>query len=210
MKLPKSWKEITIKQFVECQGILLDTNVDIIEREVMYLSTLSGETIDTIESLPLNKIKEYVKAMEFLKTLPEGKDWEKLPKYFRLKGRTFYFDYDITKIRGGQYVDFMSFMKQDTVSNMHNLLACVCVPSRFILFKGKYDGERHRETAQLFYERMTMDIAYPIVVFFCKVFQHLIPSIHSLVENQLTTLNLEMEKLIQEREMNLQNTGDGC
>jgi hypothetical protein len=51
----------------------------------------------------------------------------------------------------------------------------------------KYNGDKHKEIADLFYNQMKISTAYPIMLFFCKYYE-------ALVTNMLTYLGAEAEK----------------
>lgn len=187
MKLPKSWNDITIKNFVESYDILLDNTYDIIEKNLYLLSVLSGEPVSYFESLPISKLKEAVARVQFLNDLKSINT--KLPVTFNLGNRIFDVTHDPRKLIGGQYIDLMNILSQchsqkDINDQMHNLLAVICVPRRGLVFKGRYNGSRHKEVADLFYARLTMNIAYPVALFFCNLWEYLMPAIKTCLEEE--------------------------
>lgn len=187
MKLPSSWKEITIKNFVEAYDILLDTNYDIIDKNLHLLSALSGQPFSYYETLPLVKLKQAISQVQFMNDLKSIDT--RLPLSFII-GKTVYdVVHDPSKLSGGQYIDLMNILSQCSTQkeineHIHDLLAVICVPRRFIFFKGKYDGAQHKEVAELFYHKLTMNVAYPVALFFCKLWEHLTPTIKTYLESE--------------------------
>lgn len=197
MNLPKGWKDITIKSFVEAYDILHDVNYDIIDKNLRLMAALSDEPVAYFEALPLSRLKQAIAKVQFLNDLSSINS--PLPLTFSI-GKCIY---DVThhpaKLSSGQYIDLMNILSQCSTQKeinerMHDLLAVICIPRRYLFFKGKYNGAKHRETAEIFYHRLTMNIAYPIALFFCRFWAHLIPVIKISLELEMNEIQEMMNQ----------------
>lgn len=182
---------------MEAYDILHDVNCDIIDKNLRLLSLLSGEPVNYFESLPFHKLKQAIAKVQFLNDLNSINC--RLPLTFSIGKRIYDVVHHPAKLSSGQYIDLMNILSQcntqkDINERMHDLLAVICIPRRCLFFKGKYNGALHKQTAELFYQRLTMDIAYPIALFFCRFWEHLIPAIKTCLESEKNELQEMMEK----------------
>ena len=69
MKVAKSWKEVTIKQFQEVYLILMEQDLEPLDRNIHLISALSVKNFEEVESLPFSEFKRLVKQTEFLHSL---------------------------------------------------------------------------------------------------------------------------------------------
>jgi len=171
MNLPKSYADITISQYLKIYTLTKRIK-DPMELGMNLLATLKGVSYKEIENLPVSKILAENKQLEFLNELPADK---KIRMSFRLNRKIYkaiLFHKDMT---AGQFIDFSSVCKdvpkEDSIYHIHELIACMCVRRQWQwkipFWKWVYDG--YEDTAQLFYDNMTMNVAYPYFLFFCNV-----------------------------------------
>lgn len=165
---------------------------DPIDRNVRLLAEISGKSVDEIESLPITELKAKLKYLSNLETLDEV---GKVRMKFKVKNKWFKVIWKTQELTSAQYIDVSHFTKeQDKILyNIHNILAAICVPMKWGLIEQKYDGANHKEIADLLYNHMTIQQAYPIMLFFCKYFEE-------LDNNILTYLVQEGEKTLKEAE----------
>ena len=92
---------------------------------------------------------------------------------------------------GAQFIDYSSICKDipkdELIYHIHELLGCFCVHK-------KYEG--YNETAEIFHDKMTMDIAYPYYVFFCKVLTGLQPDMENYLISKAKEQMRQVRKLI--------------
>lgn len=177
MKLPKSWGEVTIEQYLKVHTIV-KTIADPIERGIHIIAALSGSTFKEVEQLKVAQLNGYVAQLHFLSELPT----ERLPLQFKLGGKRYkalIFQHEMT---AAQFIDYSSVCRQaqspeDLVYQMHKLLGCFCIPGKrkFWLAPYTYIYDGYDKEAELFYKRMPMTIAYPFYIFFCNVWLSLLP-----------------------------------
>jgi hypothetical protein len=207
MKLPSSWKQITIKQYLEIDTIIKDTSLELVERYIQILAAISGQSTDYFESIPIRKLKEYIRKLDFLSHPEEIKT--KIPSSFWLKGRRYSVSWRVTTLTGGQYIDLNVFTKdKDAITaNLHNIMAVLCLPRKWWVFKSKYNGQQHKDRAALFYDNLSMAIAYPLAVFFCNLSVKLMPHIVLYLEEQESQIRKTMTT--GEAMTDIMSNGDG-
>lgn len=189
----RSWSDVTIKQYILSSDIINNKELDPLEREIELLCLFSGKTLPEVDQMTAEDFNKAIRSLAFLSDFNIK---EKVKKDFIINGQSFQFNLLINKHLTGQYVDYNYFLKgtyEDAVKNMHNLLAVVAQP----VVKGKvlpYDGTKHSEVAKLFYDYLTMDIAYPVFVFFCQVWRNLTPYIQTFLESEAKKMMKTLHK----------------
>ena len=195
-----NYNQLTIKQFLNCKRIS-ELEADPIDRNVRLLAEITGKEVDEIESLPIGELKEQLKKLGAIETLvPETK----IKMKFKVKGQRFTCIWEQQKLTSAQYIDVCHFTKNQSeiIYNIHNILAAICVKRTWYGKQLKYDGKYHKEVADLFYTQMTIEQAYPIMLFFCKFYE-------ALGTNIATYLLEETEKLKKEAEVIFGKSTDG-
>lgn len=207
MRLPNSFSQITIAQFLELQNILADNSKQWLDKYIEALSFLTGKPQDHFLDMPLEELKGRIQAISFIgkpESIPQ-----RLRTFYIIKGRVFVLrPLTARQMNAGQYIDWMEIAKTgegEYEYQMHKLLACVLVPFRFFR-RTRYDGAKHAETAEYLLNNMSIADAYPIMLFFSMAFQESITATVDYLSLQLTKIQTEMEDL---REKHLANTGGG-
>ena len=209
MKLPQSHADITIRQYID----LLDSEISedeqdemkILNATIRKLEILTGLKREDILKLTQDEVVEIFKGLTWLSKMPT--DMKGL--IFYCDGRRFRVEPNANKLSGGQYMSAMQLLKQldkdeHTVRrNIHLLIANICVEETYKWSKLKWvKADSHIvEVAELFLEKLTMDIVNPIAVFFCKLSKLLTPIIK---DYSIRKAN----KILKEVEADLKN-GDG-
>jgi hypothetical protein len=158
---------------------------------------VTGQSEDDILRMKRKDFIELIKELHFLSDLcPINRKW---PKYFSLRGRIFKPLQRVEDLTGGQYADLSTFCRnaEDIIPNLHKILAVLCLPVKWGRVK-EYDGRKHKELSEFFYRHLTIDIAYPMAFFFCKVWESLMPDIAQVLEKEaqsLTTMIREAKTL---------------
>jgi hypothetical protein len=148
---------ITIKKFLEIQAIL-KLESDVLDREMKILAVVYNKTFDEIQAMPITKLKSAVIA-----TAPLLTDFKtSFPKTFRIDGIKYQIETNFSKVTGGQYVDIKTLDSDGGLSQIHILCAIMCRPVK----EKSYDGEKVPARAELFYEKLDINIAHPLMVFF--------------------------------------------
>ena len=177
LKLPSGWHQVSIEKFLKYNTICQRKWEDPLDLEINLLSCFSGATTTEIEKLKTPEILKEIKRLDFLKELPQTK----IHYAFKLNGNTYKVAYQMQDMTGGQFMNFSDILKgvkpEDYIYQMHELIATMCIKKEKGLFFengisfSKYEYKGYKENADEFYKHMSIDIAYPYYVFFCKVME---------------------------------------
>lgn len=188
-----NYNQLTIKKFLNCKRIS-EMEADQIDRNVRLLAEITGKEVDEVESMPINELKEQLKKLGAVETLaPEAK----VKMKFKIKGKRFTCIWQSQYLTAAQYIDVCHFTKNqsDIIYNIHNILAAICVQRTWYGKQLKYDGAKHKEIADLFYNHMTIEQAYPIMLFFCKYLEELETNIATYLLEEANNLTKEAQQI---------------
>ncbi len=166
-----NYSQLTIKQFLQCK-LISELESDPVLRKVKLLAAIEGKEVDEIESLPMKEMFAKLKGLESVESLqPNGK----VSMKFKVGGRKFIVKWRQQDLTAAQYIDATHFCK-DPINNIHNILAAISVEVKWFR-EFPYNGDNHKEIADLFYNEMKISTAYPIMLFFCSYSEALIRNI---------------------------------
>ena len=174
------FEKITISQFIKCKTIA-ELETDPLNRNIKLLAELTNRTFDEVESMPIDKLKLALKSFSEIENLNPN---ARVRMDFKVKGRRFKCIWQTQKLTAAQYKDEASI-----INNIHNILAAICVEKNWYGKVKKYDGVNHKEVADLFLNHMKIEVAYPIMLFFCRSYKE-------LADNILIYLEQEAEKAL--------------
>lgn len=197
--MPTGWNKITVGNFIQLIQIQSAKYEHGIDMDINTIALLTERTIDEVNDMNLIELKKEVAKLRFMEVLPK----EKIQSAFYLKGQMYDVVLDMTKLTGAQVVDIQHFFekgKDNPITQSHNLLACLCRRRNWMLLPGKYDGKRQSEVAEDIFLHLTMDIAYPILLFFSKVGAVLLPDIQNYLIFRVEKMRKRVEELIREQQ----------
>lgn len=197
MEIPSSWNELTIKQFTRALAVEGTEYEYQVEKQIAWIAAITGADEKELEQMNLTDVAAIANKLQWVK---QPIFEEKVSKFFYLNGKLYEVCNDISKIRADQMIDLCSFMKDNPMLNVHKLMATVCIPRKWLLIHGKYDGARHQQISNMFFEHLTMDKVYPIALFFCRV-------CNAFLQTILISLENEKDRLITEAIIDLQKYG---
>lgn len=180
--------KITVKQFQELYFISEKWENDI-DKSIKLVGCITGKTPEEVEAMkvgPFNKLCAKIqKQFELL-----ARDWMKSKprKYVRIGKRLYRLNYDISKMKAGQYIDGMGFSKE-LVQNLHIIMATMAEP---ISWRGKVYERKHEDIAADM-ERMDFEVAYHAAVFFYLLFQQSMVVTRPYLVRQLTRKGIAKE-----------------
>jgi len=205
MKLPKTWNDITIGQYIDLLPSAYK-GMNEVEKVIHSLSILTEQSKDDIRALSIDQAKEYNSKLSFLNELPSSH----YKATFKLNGVKYRVEPNANKMSAGSYITTMHLFQdlandpEKIEKNLHIILAQVVQPIKRKGFKWvNYEIDRMK-IAEDFYNGLSMEVAYPICVFFCQLSKHLTP----IIEDYSTkTLERTMKELTQmEKDL---KSGDG-
>ena len=193
-KLPKDYTEVTINQLIELKEIDEDKSIDNetapeLTRALLRLSVFNGVPYEELEQMPISELKSDIKKLEFLNTLPS----DKVVEWFKCGGYWWKVNFDITKLTAGNYIDMDMWVKEPDkiLSNSHKILSLFCQPFKWLRKYNKMTDEDKYEKLK----HCPVSVAYPLSVFFCKLFNNLIESIPDSLQNESKQLMKEAQEL---------------
>lgn len=197
-KLPKSWKDITLEQYADIYDITQqkpDTSNPFweLDQHCQLLSVVTGDPYDKLIDLQTAEIKKRFRAISFLSTPPA----EKQIRSFRTGGYRWHVNYDITRGTASQYIDISELSKEthNLIHNAPQIMAVYCEPTRFNPIKLKWEPVEmsHSDKVELL-KRCPVSVAYPLTVFFCKVWKNLISNTGGYLSQMLSTIQKELQQ----------------
>lgn len=210
MKLPKSFKGITVDQYQRIlpiyQKIEKETDpITIASDWCRIIAILTNGKPADIEALPIDKLKRMIKALSFLN---DANIKAKPSKYLFIKGRLYK-----AKTRGrdfntAQYAEIKTFLQSGNwINEMHKLLASMYSPLTWSGFK--HDGAGHETHANRF-KQVSVAKVYPTVFFYSIQFRNSIKRIQEYGLKIAQEENRKAEELLMSilRET-LESIGDG-
>jgi len=169
---------LTIKQFYDIESIIKDME-DPVERNLHLLAAVKGITIDDVENMPINKVKTELAKLNYLNLdMPD-----KIKHKFKIKGRTFKIVWKLEDIRANQYIDFKHFASQE--QSIHKCMAVLCIELDWLRRSKGYQPQKHKELSEFFFKHMDISIAYPLMLFFCRYTEELMPIIKTYLRNEV-------------------------
>src|ERR1051326_600665 len=100
MKLPKSFNELTVRQFQEATQIIKDES-DSLEREVKLIACLTGNSIEWVEKLKKSELVEYSKKVNAL-IIPNLE--QRISKWLVVKGKLLRPNLNAESLTAGQLI----------------------------------------------------------------------------------------------------------
>lgn len=201
-KLPSSWSDIKICQYVKLRPVIIG-ELNPIERVIFTLAILLDKPTQDVEKLKLTDITKINERLKFLQTTPIQTT---IPTEIFLKGNKYKFITDATELNGGQYMSVTTKLQQAQedeeyiYNNLHEVLASISEP-----IGKEIDSNYYKETASIFYEHLTVADAYPICFFFSKLSELLTEITVNFSKKKLQ----KAEDIVQELEMDLLKNGGG-
>jgi hypothetical protein len=182
----KSYKQMTVEQFQK-----MPEKIDEIDLEILteIISILSNKTIEEIEEeTTLEDLQNYINELKWLTELPEGNP----PLEVKINGNKYIMPKDYNKsLKYGQWMDLESFIMSGFRENLHNILAVIYQDKKnFFQFKKQDEIELFFKRAEEM-KQLTMDKAYPTIVFFYHF-------VNLFLKNTLDYSIIQMEQMNQE------------
>ncbi len=177
-----NYYELTIKQFLRIKSIT-ELESDVFMRNLKMVAEIENKTVDEIESMPVQDVIDKVRRLAKIETLePDAKVKMKI----KVAGKWFKIKWKQQELTAEQYIDASHFCKDPNqiINNIHNILASISVELDWMGREKKYSGIKHKEVADLFYNKMKISQAYPIMLFFCKYSKESTEAILSYLESE--------------------------
>ena len=172
------------------------------DKSIRLLSEISGKTQEQIEEMPIIEMKAQLKELYEIEHLNEN---TKVNMNIKVKGERFRVVWELTKLTAAQYIEVAEWTKEPEkiIYNIHKILASLVVRRTWYGKTKKWDATEHKYIADLFYNNMKIEQAYPIMLFFCKYSEALHDSMRTYLAEQAVKLTREAQEMI------IGESGDG-
>ena len=182
---PKSWDDLTLKQFCDLQRFYSDKDKDFDAREVLHI--LCNKTLDEVNQLPIEFTELILSKMEFLTTQPDyGKPSNKL----KVNGEEYIINTQ-NKMKTGEYIAVSTSVKSDPFN--YAAILAVLARKQDEIYDSKFENEVLEERIKLF-ENIPAMQAMPSVAFFLNL--HMISVLPSLLYSKVEdAINLTVKDL---------------
>jgi hypothetical protein len=180
LKTPTDWSGVTISQWQALRDLAEDFKEegDSLTYRIRQLAILADIREDQAREVSLQEYKLYKEQFMFITDSPVGE----APASFKVEGKKYEPRLDMQSLSASEYIDLTEYSK-DPEENAHDLLALLCV-----------GPGTAQERADLFFHHLTMDTAYPMLLFFWQVWSDFTASIlHSLIQQSQETMSQSLE-----------------
>lgn len=206
--IPKDWSKVTLGQYVELE-LLGDYDKDpeqVLLRKTTEAHILTGLDVEEIDKLTIADIM-------VMRDLLNSKMPQIIQKRFKLKGIRYEVELNPSALNYGQFTSVLNLIRSSPVKNMHQVLFNICRPYKRRIFWRKYYDFKPGEVRERIndFKSITMDIANPIMVFFCNLSQELSNLTLSYLDNQNRMMQTKIKEMTNEllSEVNSSECTDG-
>lgn len=158
--VPKSWNDITLRQYQEIERFYEDKEKNVDIREIIHI--LCNKTVDEVNQLPAEFLDIILEKLAFLQKEPEIKAPSNKIKIDGVE----YIVNIMEKLKTGEYVSFDMVLKNDK-HNYAAMLAILCRKEGEV-YDSKFEAEVFDKRVKMFEEQSVMNIL-PIVSFFLNL-----------------------------------------
>ena len=161
IKVPASFAELKVGQLVEINKLKdMETGI---RKRVRLAEALTRLDYEVLIKMPMSALLEIEQACMFVFDEPQVKP---IKTSYLIDSLYYEPIRDLSKATAGQYIDAKTIINNGNVVNdIHRLIACFLIP------RGKkYSVDVYEETCNAVYNDMSVEDAYSLQVFFCKVF----------------------------------------
>lgn len=171
-----SFEKISISDYLELYEIIIQENVNPLEKELQILSMLSGKPVDFFNHLEMETVGKLLDQIKWVYMSPNASVQD---EYTLMNGKKVKFIRDLNKLTVGQMIDLMTYKKEekteaDKLKNLGNVLTAICLPIKKNK-RGKEVTEKYLETpkdilAEEYMNQMKIEDACGISLFFFLMF----------------------------------------
>jgi hypothetical protein len=184
---------MTILQFQELYFIAQGKDFDF-DKSVKMAGVMSGKTPDEVDKMPMKRFNSLCAKIQkqfevFNKDLKTGKPI----RYAVVKGRFYQFNYTHKDINAGKYVEALTF-GQDTVTNLHKIMATIATPMKLSGIKLVPTKRLHEDIAKDM-ESLNFMAAYQAAVFFYTLYNVSMQIIQPYLVSEAVTKGMRREEV---------------
>jgi hypothetical protein len=162
IKLPDSWNDVTINQFIELSQLENNSN-----HSLMVASILSDTDSEEIKKYDTDSFNRIINHLAWTNQLPTESNWKPI---LEIDGDKYGFINKLSQLTLGEWVDVEHYL-EDYNNNVHKVLAIFYRPlitainDNYRLID-EYDSNSMEIRAELFKEKVNIGDVYGSMVFF--------------------------------------------
>jgi hypothetical protein len=204
MRLPKSFDEFTVGQFMDWHKIMSEKPVEgdedfLVNREYKLLAMLLGITVEQCEAIPFGELRPLLRELNLIQF---SKPSEKINRVIRINGK-FYIPVINPKdlrelLSASQYTAYKEYTKSDPIEHMDKILASLYTPFKW--FRKPKLTDTPQQLADEMRQAKIGDVAG--FVFFCeRQYKELMKASQPYFEQAAQIIKERMEEmaLVQEQ-----------
>jgi hypothetical protein len=206
MRIPKSLKEVLVKDYIQINKI----------RSAEYENPFT-RTIDLLcifnDRKDVLKLKPSELTVDLSHLLEEPS--RVLKRNFTINGKNYAIVNHVNDLEAGQYMSFTTYLKGFAdnpnvhIEQMPDILASVIFPvdknNKVMAIEPSY----FRNLAEDIRNTMSIEAAYPIAVFFCNLSRSLMQTTQDYLNQKVQNMTEQSRSAILEVAKDLENDGDG-
>lgn len=208
MKVPYSFNDITLSQFMQWHKIKNDSTLELLDKNTHKLSILTGKSIDEIEPISNDKRVELLSKVTYMDYVPKDL---KVCKRFRAGGFMLVPTMSLQEMKVNQFVDFQTILKHNELNYIacaNELLAIMFKPINFI-GSTIYRPSKHAKISELLLSAKAGD-CLGLLFFYLRLWQKCSPTILQSLENGNKTISETMQEILNDKEfLDFLANGDG-
>jgi len=164
-----------------------------IDKKIEALSIVTGKTIDEIEEMPLDKILEEFRKIDFM---PK----DTTPKFkFKHKGKRYRLITNPLELKAHQWIELQEIFNGDIIESLDKIIA-------LLSYEVNIFGQKKKEDVTDFERKVTdfasldFDIAHNYALFFLKVYPELLKSTLSYLNKELEEMKNQLQEEAQPKD----------
>lgn len=171
MKVPTSYKDLSVSQFMKAYEIMHDDFDNEVDRMASLISYFIGKSFDEVMEMDIDKFKDLSNKVSFLRT--------DLPLFhinnaINIDKKLFTAVKTLTDMKVNQMIDFQSIYK----ANGNNLYKCLDKLLPIVYVQKEYDPNKHEENVKLLSKAKVSEVS-GLVFFYsdywCNVERIIVP-----------------------------------
>lgn len=185
---PRSWDELTLKQFQDIERYYSDKDKKFDVREVLNL--LTDHSIDEINNLPLDFVDKLLNELTWLHETPQ---FDEPTNKVEINGEKYIVNIQ-EKLKVGEYIAVDTIIKGDK-HNYSGILAVLCRKEGEI-YDSKFENEVVGERMKM-WEKVPVVKVMPLISFFlsCWLLSQRNIQLYSMVEEAINLTQQDIENL---------------
>jgi hypothetical protein len=175
-----SWQTITVEQYQKVYEIAKQ-DLNELDAAAKLLAALTDKTEDEVNAMNLqdfNKQSAQI-ALLFSNQIPG-----KFKSFIKANGKKYNLIYDINKVKQRQYAEVKYYINGGIIENLHNIVASIVRPVRFLRVKENEVSELNVYASDILKARF-IDV-YHSAVFFYQLYKNSMISLKTYLVNQMS------------------------